>query len=63
MKYMSDNVYITTMDAATKLFVGDLQGVVKALKNDGQKIDSFWVDTVNHYGRPVRYKKYFMSSR
>lgn len=51
--------YISAMEGFTKLFIVDLAGVIRDLKESGYEIHSKWAYTVNIYGTEVRYKKYY----
>lgn len=57
--YLRKHGRITTMEAATKLFIADLQGVIRNLKKK-MIINYEWVYKKNIYGRPIRYKRYYI---
>lgn len=57
--YLKKHGRITTMDAAKKLFIADLQGIIRDLRKR-MLIGDEWVYKKNIYGRPIRYKRYFI---
>lgn len=57
LMWLKENKTISTMEASNKLFIADLQGVIRDLRKD-YKISWKWVYTHSRYGRPVQYKKY-----
>lgn len=57
LMYLKEHGTISTIEASTKLFVADLQGVIRHIKKD-YKISWKWVYTHSKYGRPTQYKKY-----
>lgn len=58
--YMKTHRYITTLDASTKLFVMDLQSIIRHLKKE-YNISYKWIYKTNMYGRPIRYLRYRFS--
>jgi hypothetical protein len=48
------------VESFSKLYIVDLQGVIRDLKDDGYKISDKWQPVVNIYGEKTRYKKYFL---
>ena len=60
LKYLKDNESITSLECVTKLFIIDLQGVVRNLKEDGYTILDKWEKRVNLYGQKKRFKRYFL---
>lgn len=52
---------ITTLEASTKLFIMDLQGIIRNLRKS-MVINDEWVYKKNKFGRPCRYKRYFLES-
>ena len=60
LKYLMDNESITSLECVTKLFIIDLQGVVRNLKEDGYTILDKWEKRVNLYGQKKRFKRYFL---
>lgn len=55
--------YISSAESFSKLYIVDLQGVIRNLKDDGYKIGDKWKPVVNIYGEKTRYKKYFLVSK
>lgn len=60
LRYMKKHGTISTLECSTKLFIVDLQAVIRDLKKVVD-ISWKWTYTTNIYGRPVRYKKYRLS--
>jgi hypothetical protein len=60
LKYLKENESITSLDCVTKLFIIDLQGVVRNLKEDGYTILDKWENRVNLYGQKKRFKRYYL---
>ena len=60
LKYLMDNESITSLECVTKLFIIDLQGVVRNLKEDGHTILDKWEKRVNMYGQKKRFKRYYL---
>lgn len=50
---------ITTIEASNDLFIADLQGVIRYLRKK-MTIKDVWVQKKNKFGRPCRYKRYFI---
>ena len=59
LKYMNENGSITTLEAFVNLYVCDLQKVIQLLKRD-YNIKDEWVHKINIYGKPIKYKKYYL---
>lgn len=59
LKYMNENGSITTLEAFINLYVCDLQKVIQLLKED-YKIKDEWVHKKNIYGKPIKYKRYYL---
>lgn len=57
LMWLSEHKTISTIEASTKLFIADLQGIIRNLKKDYVVLYK-WIYTKNKYGRPVRYKRY-----
>tara|TARA_R100000329_G_scaffold35345_1_gene33204 strand:+ start:2071 stop:2343 length:273 start_codon:yes stop_codon:yes gene_type:complete len=60
LKYLKENGSITSLECVTKLFIIDLQGVVRDLKQDGYTILSHWIKKTNMYGQKKRFKAYYL---
>ena len=50
---------ITTIQASNDLFIADLQSVIRYLRKK-MTIKDVWVTKKNKFGRPCRYKRYFI---
>lgn len=50
---------ISTLQASNELYIMDLQGVIRRLKKR-MVINSEWIYKKNKFGRPCRYKRYFI---
>ena len=61
LRYMKHHKSISTIEASTKLFIADLQSIIRYLKQE-YNISYKWVYKTNIYGRPIRYKKYRFSN-
>ena len=59
LKYMNENGSITTLEAFTKLYVCDLQKIIQLLRVD-YNIKDEWIHKTNIYGKPIKYKKYYL---
>ena len=51
---------ITSMDAFELYGVTRLSARIYNLREQGHKIGLVWEESVNRYGRPVRYGRYFI---
>ena len=60
LKWWKTHKYITTADGFSKLYILDLQGVIRQLKEKGYDIGNKWVYVKNIYGKSARYKKYWL---
>ena len=44
LKYFQEEDFsITTLECMQKLMILDLQGIIRDLKQDGHRIESFWI--------------------
>ena len=59
LRYLEENKSITTLEAFTKLYVCDLQKIIQLLRVD-HNIKDEWIHKVNIYGKPIKYKKYYI---
>lgn len=50
---------ISTIEASNKLFIADLQSIIRYLRKKMNVADE-WVYKKNKFGRPCRYKRYFI---
>jgi len=62
LMYMKDYGSISTIEASNKLLIADLQGVIRDLKEE-HNIGFKWVYKKNHYGRPCRFKRYYLDDK
>ena len=61
LKYFQEEDYsITTLDCMQKLMILDLQGVIRDLKDDGHRIESFYISKKNIYGDVKKFKRYYL---
>ena len=61
LKYFQEEDYIiTTLDCMQKLMILDLQGVIRDLKDDGHRIESFYISKKNMYGDVKKFKRYYL---
>ena len=60
LKYLKENESITSLECVTKLFIIDLQGVIRNLKEEGYTILDKWENRANLYGQKKRFKRYFL---
>lgn len=61
LRYMKHHKSISTLEASTKLFIADLQSIIRYLKRE-YDISYKWVYKKNIYDRAVRFKRYRFSS-
>lgn len=60
LNYLKENENITSLDSFSKLWIMDLQGVIRDLKKDGYTIMDRWVSKTNMYGEKKKFKLYFL---
>ena len=60
IKYLQDNFSITTLECMQKLMILDLQGIIRDLKDDGHRIESFYISRKNMYGDVKKFKRYYL---
>jgi len=61
LKYFQEEDYsITTLDCMKNLMILDLQGVIRDLKDDGHRIESFYISKKNMYGDVKKFKRYYL---
>ena len=61
LKYFQEEDYsITTLDCMQNLMILDLQGVIRDLKDDGHRIESFYISKKNMYGDVKKFKRYYL---
>lgn len=62
LMYMKKYGSISTIEASNKLYIADLQGVIRDLKKKNS-IGFRWVYKKNHFGRPCRFKRYYLDDK
>ena len=61
LKYFQEEDFsITTLECMQKLMILYLQGIIRDLKSDGHKIESFWISKKNMYGDIKKFKRYYL---
>lgn len=60
LNWWKEHKFISTAESFNDLYILDLQGVIRNLKEKGFNIASKWVYTHNIYGKPVKYKRYWL---
>lgn len=60
LNWWKEHKYISSIESFSCLYIVDLQGVIRNLKEKGFNIADKWVYTHNIYGKPVRYKRYWL---
>jgi hypothetical protein len=61
LKYFQEEDFsITTLECMQKLLILDLQGTIRDLKNDGHRIESFFITRKNMYGDKKTFKRYYL---
>jgi len=51
---------ITTLECVQKLYILDLQSVIRDLKSEGYNIMDFWINHTNIFGKPTTFKRYYL---
>lgn len=62
LMYLKRYGKISTIEASNKLFIADLQGIIRNLRKK-MDIGDEWVYKKNKFGRPCRFKKYFVDDK
>lgn len=57
--YLKKYGKISTLQASNELFIMDLQGIIRDLRKE-MIINDEWVYKKNKFGRPCKYKRYFI---
>ena len=61
LKYFQEEDFsITTLECMQKLLILDLQGIIRDLKSDGYRIESFFISRKNMYGDKKTFKRYYL---
>lgn len=50
---------ITCQECYQYIGTTELRRIIRRLKDKGYNITDIWVEDVNRFGKPVRYKRYF----
>ena len=61
INYFYEHFSITTLECMQKLMILDLQGIIRDLKGDGHRIESFYISRKNMYGDVKKFKRYYLS--
>ena len=59
LRYLNEKGSITTMEAVTKLFICDPQKPIQILR-ETYNIKDEWIHKKNIYGKPIKYKRYWL---
>lgn len=59
LRYLQEKGSITSMEAFTELYICDLQKNIQLLKQD-YNIQDEWIHKKNIYGKPIKYKRYWI---
>jgi len=51
---------ITTLECVQKLYILDLQSVIRDLKKEGYNIMDFWINHTNIFGKATSFKRYYL---
>mgnify|MGYP003119332318 FL=1 len=60
INYLHEHFSITTLECMQKLMILDLQGIIRDLKGDGHRIESFYISRKNMYGDVKKFKRYYL---
>ena len=60
INYFYEHFSITTLECMQKLMILDLQGIIRDLKDDGHRIESFYMSRKNMYGDVKKFKRYYL---
>jgi hypothetical protein len=60
IKYLNEHFSITTLECMQKLLILDLQGIIRDLKDEGYRIESFYMSRKNMYGDVKKIKRYYL---
>ena len=58
LRYIEDNGSITPMEAIAEFGITKLATRISEMRKDGMEFDIEMIDSVNRYGKPVRYARY-----
>lgn len=62
LMYLKRYGKISTIEASNKLFIADLQSIIRYLRKK-MDIGDEWVYKKNKFGRPCRFKRYFIDDK
>lgn len=62
LMYLKKYGKISTIEASNKLFIADLQSIIRVLRKKMDICDE-WVYKKNKFGRPCRFKRYFIDDK
>ena len=60
--YLKKYGSISTIEAANKLYIADLQSIIRQLRKS-MEIGDRWIYKKNKFGRPCRFKRYFIDDK
>ena len=60
IKYFKEHFSITTLECMQKLMILDLKGIIRDLKDEGYRIESFYMSRKNMYGDVKKFKRYYL---
>lgn len=59
LRYLQEHGSITTLEAFTELYICDLQKNIQILR-ETYDIKDEWIHKKNIYGKPIKYKRYWI---
>jgi hypothetical protein len=62
LMYLKRYGKISTIEASNKLFIADLRSIIRYLRKK-MNIGDEWVYKKNKFGRPCRFKRYFIDDK
>lgn len=60
LMYMKKYGNISTIEASNKLYIADLQSVIRMIKKE-RNIATRWIYKKNKFDRPCRFKRYYFA--
>jgi len=60
IRHLLDYNNITSWEAFKDYGITRLSGIIYILKKEGYIFTDEWLDTINRYGEPTRFKKYIL---
>lgn len=61
LNYLKKGKSISTFEAFKLFGIVDLQGVIRSIRRNTDVQDK-WVKGINQYGKPIKYKQYFLGA-